>query len=105
MTGLLLKKKFETAIALPHPDQRIVQITCSMNSQDLRYCTSEKTMYDKYSLQQPDFVSTIEVLIQEGHSPTDIENFMRLVTATGSQLADHVYWVASYILRQQISQN
>ena len=76
-----------------------------MNRQDPHYCISEKTIYERYHQQQPDFVNNIEVLIQKGHSPTDIENFMRLVGASSSQLVEHVYWVASYILRQQISQN
>lgn len=66
--------------------------------------TYEKIIYDAYHLQQPDLVKEIEILVRTGYAPTDIENFMRSVTPKGSQLADYVYWIASYILRQHISQ-
>ena len=76
-----------------------------MNSQPTRYISNEKSIYESCFQQQPDLVKDIEVLVQRGHSPTDIENFVRLVAAQDSPLAHHMYWVASYILRQQISQN
>ena len=65
----------------------------------------EEIIYDTYCQAQPDLVKHIEFLIRKGHTPTDIENFVRQTAPAASQVSDHVYIIAIYLLRMKLSAN
>ncbi|WP_338877514.1 hypothetical protein WBJ53_32740 (plasmid) [Spirosoma sp. SC4-14] len=65
----------------------------------------EELIYNTYITQQPGLVEQINKLIKKGHTPTAIEQYVKTKISPKSQIADHVYLIASFLLRKQLPPN
>lgn len=66
---------------------------------------AEQVIYETYVDQQPALVEEMRKLIKAGHTPTSIEKFVKSKIPARSQVADHVYLIASFLFRRQQSPN
>lgn len=72
----------------PDPGMEPIKIIC------------EKIIYDVYLQNQPELVQAIGQLVRKGHSPTMIADRVKSMIPATSQVDDHVFLIASHLLRQ-----
>lgn len=77
----------------PDPSMEPIHVAC------------EKMIYDLYLQNQPGLVASIDQLIRMGHSPTHIANRVKSIIPVISQVNKHVFLIAMYLLRRQLSSN
>lgn len=65
----------------------------------------EELIYNTYLTRQPDLVEEIGKLIRSGCLPREIEKRVNRLIPAGSQVANHVYLIASFLFRKQLPIN
>ena len=61
----------------------------------------EKMFYDFYQEHQPELVASLRQAIESGYTPAIIEKKVARMIPQGSDVGNHIFLIASYLLRNR----